>query len=179
MHCKQRGFSLIELLIAVAIILIIAAIAVPNLLRSRMAANEASAVSAMRTINTAASSYNSMYSNGFPPSLTALGTGGTTVTNCTSAQLIDETLSSGTKGGYLFQFQPGLAANQLNSTSSTCAGAYGYTDGYMVTAVPIMVGNTGQRSFCTDSSGVIRFNMSGTANPGPSPTCSFVDGPIQ
>ena len=67
MSKKQKGFSLIELLIVVAIILIIAAIAIPNLLRSRMAANEASAVGSIRTMNTAAITYSSTYGNGFPP----------------------------------------------------------------------------------------------------------------
>src|SRR5579863_6335821 len=71
---KQKGFSLIELLIVVAIILIIAAIAIPNLLRSRMAANEASSVGSIRTINTSAVTYSSTYpQDGFPASLTALG----------------------------------------------------------------------------------------------------------
>src|SRR3984957_19160046 len=74
MNKKQKGFSLIELLIVVAIILIIAAIAIPNLLRSRMAANEASAVGSIRTMNTAAITYSSTYGNGFPPALSAIGT---------------------------------------------------------------------------------------------------------
>ncbi len=69
----QKGFSLIELLIVVAIILIIAAIAIPNLLRSRMAANEASAVGSLRTLNTAAVQYNTTYGLGFPTALSALG----------------------------------------------------------------------------------------------------------
>ena len=81
---KQKGFSLIELLIVVAIILIIAAIAIPNLLRSRMAANEASAVGTIRTLNTASITYNSTYGNGFPPSLTAVGTSAGAV-SCTNA----------------------------------------------------------------------------------------------
>ena len=66
MNKKQKGFSLIELLIVVAIILIIAAIAIPNLLRSRMAANEASAVGSIRTINTASVTFNTTYGDGFP-----------------------------------------------------------------------------------------------------------------
>ena len=179
MKRKQKGFSLIELLIVVAIILIIAAIAIPNLLRSRMAANEASAVGSVRTMNTAAISYNSTYGNGFPPSMASIGNNGTTTISCTNAGLIDTVLTSGTKSGYTFQLKTGLAANQLNSTSSSCAGNYGYSDGYMVTAVPVTVGTTGQRAFCSDASGVIRQNTAGTANAGPSPNCATTDTPLQ
>jgi len=179
MDRRQRGFSLIELLIVVAIILIIAAISIPNLLRSRIAASEASAVGSLRTMNTAAVSYSSTYGNGFPPSLASIGTNGSTTVSCTSAGLIDPVLSSGTKSGYTFQLHPGLAANQLNSASSSCSAGYGYSDGYMITAVPITVGTTGQRSFCTDASGVIRQNPNGTPNPGPSPNCATSDAPLQ
>src|SRR5258708_32997341 len=102
---KQKGFSLIELLIVVAIILIIAAIAIPNLLRSRMAANEASAVGSVRTINTAEVTFSTTYpSIGFA-NLSALGgnaaTCATTATS-TNACLIDATLAAGTKSGYNF-----------------------------------------------------------------------------
>ena len=95
MRNKQKGFSLIELLIVVAIILIIAAIAIPNLLRSRMAANEASAVGSLRTINTACVTYSSTY-GGFPPGLPNLGPG--TPASATTADLIDQVLATGTKG---------------------------------------------------------------------------------
>jgi type IV pilus assembly protein PilA len=84
MNNKTDGFSLIELLIVVAIILIIAAIAIPNLLRSRMAANEASAVGSIRTINTASIEYSATYGIGFPTTLAQIGTTGTTV-SCTNA----------------------------------------------------------------------------------------------
>jgi prepilin-type N-terminal cleavage/methylation domain-containing protein len=177
MKKNQKGFSLIELLIVVAIILIIAAIAIPNLLRSRMAANQASAVGSIRTINTAAISYNSTYGNGFPPSLTAIGNDGTTTITCTNAELIDTVLTSGTKSGYSFVLSAGKT--QVNSSASSCSAGYGYSDGYMVTAVPVTVGTTGQTSYCTDASGVIRFNPTGTVNGGPSPNCASTDSPLQ
>jgi type IV pilus assembly protein PilA len=177
MKSKQKGFSLIELLIVVAIILIIAAIAIPNLLRSRMAAAQASAVGSVRTINTASISYNSTYGNGFPPSLTAIGNNGTTSVTCTNAELIDTVLSSGTKQGYTFIVSKGTSA--VTSASSSCSAGYGYADGYMVTATPVTVGTTGQTSYCSDPSGVIRFNPAGATNGGPSPNCATTDSPLQ
>ena len=165
MNKRQKGFSLIELLIVVAIILIIAAIAIPNLLRSRMAANEASAVGSIRTMTTASITYNSTYGNGFPPSLTAIGTS-TGAVSCTNAQLLDSVLTGGTKSGFVIALQHG--ATVLTSASSSCAGGYGYSDGYTVTATPVTTGTTGQRAFCSDASGVIRFNAGGTATRTPS-----------
>src|SRR4249919_2501710 len=108
---KQKGFSLIELLIVVAIILIIAAIAIPNLLRSRMAANEASAVGSLRTMNTAAVTYSSTYGNSFPPTLAAMGTATPPGANatCDEAQLVDNVLTAGTKSGYAFTYKMGNA----------------------------------------------------------------------
>jgi len=160
MNKTQKGFSLIELLIVVAIILIIAAIAIPNLLRSRMAANEASAVGSIRTMNTASITYNSTYSNGFPPSLAAVGTTGTAAVSCTNAELIDSVITGGTKSGYNLALHHG--ATILTSTSSSCSSGYGYSDGYTVTTTPITTGTTGQRGFCSDASDVIRFNSGGT-----------------
>jgi type IV pilus assembly protein PilA len=166
---KQKGFSLIELLIVVAIILIIAAIAIPNLLRSRMAANEASAVGSIRTMNTAAITYNSTYGNGYPPSLAAVGTTTGSGVSCTNANLIDSVLTGGTKSGYTFALNHG--ATILTSASSSCSGGYGYSDGYTVTATPITTGTTGQRGFCSDGSGVIRFNSAGSPAQ-TSPNCT-------
>src|SRR5258707_5532725 len=100
---KQKGFSLIELLIVVAIILIIAAIAIPNLLRARIAANESSAVASIRTLNTAQISYNSAYPTvGFAATLGALSGTSCAPPSSTGSCLIDQALSGGTKSGYLF-----------------------------------------------------------------------------
>jgi prepilin-type N-terminal cleavage/methylation domain-containing protein len=174
---NPKGFSLIELLIVVAIILIIAAIAVPNLIRSRMSAAQASAVASVHTINTAAISYDATYGNGFPPTLQTIGNNGTTTITCTNAELIDSLLTTGLKQGYTFKIVPG--AVQVNSSASSCASGYGYADGYMVTAVPVSVGTTGQASYCSDASSVIRSNPSGVVNPGPSPNCASTDAPLQ
>ncbi len=154
---RQKGFSLIELLIVVAIILIIAAIAIPNLLRSRMAANEASAVGSLRTINTAEVTYSTTYPNvGFAATLANLGgtaaacSGGAAPTAAGSC-LIDEVLSlTGVKSGYTFA-APGVA------------GAGGLITTYSATANPTAPGQSGQRHFYTDQSGVIRFDPAAAA----------------
>lgn len=154
---KQKGFSLIELLIVVAIILIIAAIAVPNLLRSRIAANEASAVGSVRTINTAEVTYAATYPDtGFTTTLTSLGptADATTAASSTAAGLIDKVLASGTKSGYKF----------------TLGGASGTpVTTYTVTAAPVTAGQTGQRGFFSDQSGVIRYDPAGSATVGSNP----------
>jgi type IV pilus assembly protein PilA len=155
----QKGFSLIELLIVVAIILIIAAIAVPNLLRSRMTAYEASAVGALGTINTTAITYNAIYGNGFPPTLAAMGTpvgGANAAATCNAALLFDEVLTSGVKSGYVFVYTVG----NLNTSAPTGCSAPG-GNSYTVTATPQQVGTTGQRMFYTDQSAVIRFDPTG------------------
>ena len=162
MNKKEKGFSLIELLIVVAIILIIAAIAIPNLLRSRMAANEASAVGSIRTINTAAVSYNSSYGNGFPSLLTEIGTTGSAAVSCDNAEYIDSVLTVGTKSGYTFAVGAGVTAVAAANKPAGCTVA-GFIDGYTVTGVPGTLGTTGQRSFCSDATGVIRFDPTGTA----------------
>jgi type IV pilus assembly protein PilA len=150
---KQKGFSLIELLIVVAIILIIAAIAIPNLLRSKMAANESSAVGSLRTINTAEVTYNNNYPTVGYGALASLGgaaasCAGATFASSTAACLIDNTLASGTKSGYLF------VATAAGGTPATT---------YASTATPVTPGQTGQRNFCSDQSGVIYNTQNPTA----------------
>ena len=147
---KQKGFSLIELLIVVAIILIIAAIAIPNLLRARMAANESSAVASIRTINTAMVTYNSTYPTvGFAGSLAVLGGVAPCTPLSTNACLIDSVLSAGTKSGYNFTAAPGTVATPQTT--------------YYATAVPVTANQTGIRSFCSFEDAVVRVQPAGGA----------------
>ena len=144
---KQKGFSLIELLIVVAIILIIAAIAIPNLMRARMSANESSAVGSVRSINTAEISYNAAYSNlGFTSTLSYLGgpAGSACTPNTSSGCFIDSSLSSGTKSGYTFVTGAGSCTA---TTPSTC---------YSVKAAPVTLNQTGTRYFCSFEDAVVR-----------------------
>jgi type IV pilus assembly protein PilA len=155
MNKKQKGFSLIELLIVVAIILIIAAIAIPNLLRARMAANESSAVGTVRTIVTAEVTYSSTWNTGFATTLQILG--GTTpcVAIATNACLIDNLIAQGgPKSGYLVA---AVGANTVN----------GITNSFGASAYPVTQGTTGTRTFCSDESGVVRVDINGAPMAGP------------
>ena len=166
-----RGFSLIELLIVVAIILIIAAIAIPNLLRSRIAANQASAVGSLRTLNTAEVTYSTTYNSGYSATLSDLGppAASTPTPNSTAAGLIDEVLAgmstpggsattpnTSQKSGYQFVYTPGTTAGTAITT-------------YTITASPISPGTTGTNYYFTDQSGVIRQNSTTTASSTDSP----------
>jgi prepilin-type N-terminal cleavage/methylation domain-containing protein len=154
MRNKQKGFSLIELLIVVAIILIIAAIAIPNLMRSKMAANEASAVASLRTLNTSVVAFSTTY-NTDPANLVALGP--SAAPSSTAADLVDNLLGKdpALKSGYTITYTA-VVATPITQ--------------YTILAVPQST-STGQRKFFTDQSGVIRQTTDGTV-----PTAS--SGPI-
>ncbi|HUZ47118.1 MAG TPA: prepilin-type N-terminal cleavage/methylation domain-containing protein [Terriglobia bacterium] len=167
MRSRSQGFSLVELLIVVAIILILAAIAIPNFLRSRVAANQASAVGSLRTLNTAEFTYSSTYDMGFSASLGYLGppaSGGQA--DSTQAGIVDNVLSgkegggtgtmTSTKSGYQFTYSPGAAIG-------------GQIGSYTFNADPINRGATGNNSYFVDQTGVIRQNNTAQASSSDSP----------
>jgi len=154
---NQKGFSLIELLIVVTIIMIIAAIAIPSLVRSRAQANETSAVGSLKALNEAVLLYSNTY-GGFPHQLSDLGpiSGGGAPTS-SAADLIDSVLASGVKSGFKFTY------------TAAATDPAGNVLGYSVTATPVVLGTSGQRSFYTDQSGTIRASPSGAADSSSSP----------
>jgi prepilin-type N-terminal cleavage/methylation domain-containing protein len=153
MRDRQVGFSLIELLVVVAIILIIVAIAIPNFLRAKISANESSAVSSVHAIDTAEIAYSSMYGNiGYSVHLLDLGTGGLTPCpgTATASCFIDPALANGTKSGYNFTYVQNNAATPSVQ--------------FTINADPTMPGFTGQKGFYSDESNIIRYSTTGSAN---------------
>lgn len=155
---RQKGMSLIELLIVVAIILIIAAIALPSLLRARINANDAAAATTLRTLNTAEITYVTTYPTaGFAATLGVLGPGGancgTATPSSTGACLVDNVVGCATapcpKGGYEYFI-----------VSSSTSAPYG---DYTASATPMQVGQTGSRNWCTNDDAVVRMSPAGTA----------------
>jgi type IV pilus assembly protein PilA len=147
---KTRGFSLIELLLVVAIILIIAAIAIPNYIHSKERANESGAVQNLRTLTTAETVYTTTYSIGYSTTLVQLG--GTSLTvDQNNAGLIDSVLATGTKAGYSFTYSV-LTTDQN-----------GEVTGFSVNADPVIPGQTGDQHYYTDESNIIRHNVTQAA----------------
>jgi type IV pilus assembly protein PilA len=149
---NQRGFSLIELLIVVTIILIIAAIAIPKVLSAKIQANEAAAIVTLHTLNANALMYSNSYGS-FPHAVSDMGPGGAgTAPSPAAADLIDSSLASGVKSGYKFT---------LKVVATDPAGN---VDSYTISATPVTPGSTGQRSFFTDLSDTVRASQSGLAD---------------
>jgi prepilin-type N-terminal cleavage/methylation domain-containing protein len=155
---RGRGFSLIELLIVVAVILVISAIAIPNFMRSKRAANESSAVASLRTLATMQVSYESTYQVGYAPSLAALGppAGGAPPT-AANAGLIDVILAGGVKSGYVFTY------------TAVDTDGDGKMDAFTITAAPFVVGQTGDRYYFMDQTNVIRYNTGAPATAASTP----------
>lgn len=154
---QANGFTLMELLIVMAIIAILMLIAIPTMGNMTRYANETSAVKSIQAINLAESQYTTTFpSNGYACSLTALGgdskSGPPTPTN---AEMLQTDLASGVKSGYQFTIS--------NCTKNTQNGNDRVT-GYTVTATPLTVGKTGNRAFCSDESGSIKFDPAGGTN---------------
>jgi len=160
---KQKGFSLIELLIVVAIILIIAAIAIPNLLRARMAANESAAASSIRTINTAEVSYITAYPTTGFSTLAMLGGVSPCTASSATACLIDNNLAvqgaaAPGKSGYIY------ATTKPTTTS------------YVASAVPATLNSTGTKSFCSVEDAVVRVDTAGGGGLSTYATCQGLPG---
>jgi prepilin-type N-terminal cleavage/methylation domain-containing protein len=151
---RNKGFSLIELLIVVAVILIIAAIAIPNLLRARIAANEASAANSVRKISTAEVAYSAAFpTQGYAPNLSnlsgpAAGCNPTAVTAC----ILDSALGSGTKSGYQF-VALGFPQGGTSNVSFVAGSA------------PQAFNVTGVRNFCISTDGVLRADPGAGGTP--------------
>ena len=154
---SRRGFSLIELLIVIAIILVIAGLAIPSFLRSKMRANEAAIAGALRSVTTANETYQSTYAQGYAPNFASLAPPPVGTPASAAAGLIDPTLASGTRNGYNFIY----AAIDTDGN--------GQFDQYTVNANPVQVGTSGEKYFYVDHTNVIRENLGGPADATSSP----------
>lgn len=157
---KQKGFSLIELLIVVAIILIIAAIAIPNLMRARMSANDASAAASVRDISTAEITYFNTYASvGFPAALATLGGALPCTPSAATGCIIDDSLATNGAGA-------GKSGYNLAATGSASAGSL-INNQFYATAAPLS-SMSGSRSYCSIQDVVIRLQPAGTITLVPS-----------
>ena len=172
---NEKGFSLIELLIVVAIILIIAAIAVPNLLKSKMAANEASAAASSRTVGTGNVTYSSTYNIGYAGTLAQLGptSAGCATSGSACADLIDSVLSgvnpamaAPVKSGYVFTYLAPAAAPTTAAPNAT----------FSVTPTPVGAGSSGTSTFCLDQTNVVKKDTTGAAVAGAAAGCGAFAG---
>jgi type IV pilus assembly protein PilA len=157
-HSKKRnGFTLMELLIVIAIILILMLMAIPTIGSLKKKANETSAMQSVRAIMQAQMQYESSFpTNGYACTLTALGGDPKSgPPSATAAQLLQGDLTSGIKSGYIFSIS--------NCTKVNINGVDRIT-GYQVTAVPVTVGQTGDRGFCSDQFGTMKADLAGATN---------------
>ena len=155
---KGKGFSLIELLIVVAITLIIAAIAIPKFVRSRIAADHASAISSLRVINAAEITYAMQYGFGYTSTLSNLGPPEAgSQPSSSAADMIDNVLAGGAKGGYVFTYTP------------SAADGNGHYQQFTLNADPSQPGRTGNNYYFSNQTFVIRLNPDTTASSSDSP----------
>jgi type IV pilus assembly protein PilA len=155
---KQKGFSLIELLIVIAIILVIAALAIPNLLRARMAANESSAASAIRSITVAETAYFTAFpSVGFATQIQDLGRTAPCTPTPAHACLLDNNLANAVPGS------TGHSGYQFLATGITSVGTL--NGAFVAGATPLVASSTGTRDFCAVTDGVLRSEPSLGALP--------------